>query len=206
MALPKFEDFKAPWEVDKDGKPIPVEDQKPDPAVLKKHYWNVLSDKEKAQTARDAEAARVTELTGKVTELEKTVADKGAEGLSEMQKLQKSITDLTERSEKAELERDRTKIMTKHNLKDEAGEFLTGKTLAELEASATKLVGLGLIKEAAGAETKVDEQGNPLVTQPEVKHRVNPGDPQGGGGGGTELSVEDFVKQYNEQHSSVLGG
>lgn len=204
MPLPKFEDFKAPWEVDKDGKPIPVEDQKPDPAVLKKHLYNVLSDKEKAQTARDTALGEVTTLNGKVTELEKAAADRGAEGLSEIQKLQKSIEDLTKRSEQAELEKNRLQVMTDKKLKPEAAEFLTGKTVAELNASADKLVALGLVVETTDGEKQVDEKGNPVVTQPEVKHRVNSGDPKGKDD--KELpSREEFLKQYNEQHVGVFG-
>jgi hypothetical protein len=96
--------------------------------------------------------------------------------------------------------------MTKHNLKDEAGEFLTGKTLAELEASATKLVGLGLVKEATtGGETKLDEQGNPVVTQPVVKGRVNSGDPIEGKETKELPSREEFLKQYQETHAGVFG-
>lgn len=205
MAYPKFEEFQAPWEV-KDGQPVAEADQVIDPKVLKKYLWNLGSDKDKAQTARDAALAQVTELTGKVTELETKVNDKGAENLSEIQKLQKSIDELSQRAADAELAKTRLEVMTKSNLKDEAGEFLTGKTLAELEASAAKLVGLGLVKEATtGGETKVDDQGNPIVTQPEVKHRVNPGDPNGGNN--KELpSVEDFVKDYNSKHAGVFGG
>lgn len=205
MALPKFEDWNAPWEVDKDGKPIPVENQKADPAVLKKHLYNVLTDKEKAQTARDAEAAKVTELTGKVTELETKVNDKGAENLSELQKLQKSIDDLSQRAEKAELEKTRLEVMTSSNLKPEAAEFLVGKTKAELDASAAKLVALGLVKEATGAETpKVDAEGNPIKTQPVVKTRNNPGDPKGDDEKTLPTQAE-FLKEYNAEKAGIFG-
>lgn len=209
MALPKFEDYKAPWELDKDGKPVDADKQVTDPEKLKKHLYNVLTDKEKAQTARDTALGLNTELTGKVTELETAVASKGAEGLSEMQKLQKSITDLTERSEKAELERDRVKVLTDAKLKPEAAEFLTGKTMAELKASADKLVALGLVVETTNGESsespKLDAAGNPIVGQPTVvKERKNAGDPLEGGGAGA-VSVDDFVKDFESTHGSVFG-
>lgn len=204
MALPKFEDFVAPWEL-KDGKPVAEADQVIDKAQLKKHWYNVLQDKEKAQVARDTALATNTELTGKVTELEKTVAEKGAEGLSETQKLQKSIEALTERTAKAELERDRTKVMADAKLKPEAEEFLVGKTLAELKASADKLVTLGLTVETTdGEQAKVDKDGNPIQTAPVVKERQNPGDPLEGGGAGT-LTVDEFVKDFELSNGSVFG-
>lgn len=208
MPVPKFEDFKAPWETDSSGAAIPADKQVTDPEKLKKHLWNVLTDKDKAQTARDTALGLNTELTSKVTELEKVVATKGAEGLSEMQKLEKSIKDLTERSEKAELERDRTKVATDANLAPEALEFLTGKTVAELKASADKLVGLGLVRktDAENSETpKLDAQGNPVVGQPLTpKERNNAGDPLEGGGAGA-VSVDDFVKDFESTHGSVFG-
>lgn len=49
--LPKFEDWLAPWEVGDDGKAL-EEPAEVDPARLKKHLYNLLSDKEKLQEAR----------------------------------------------------------------------------------------------------------------------------------------------------------
>lgn len=196
MALPTFEDWQAPWEVS--GKEL-------DPAQIKKHHYNVLKDKEKAQAARDAEAAKVTELTGKVTELESKLNDKGAENLSELQKLQKSLDELSERAATAELEKTRLEVMTTNNIDPKAAEFLVGKTKAELDASAAKLVELGLVKKSTtdGETPKLDEQGNPIVTQPVVKERHNSGDPKGDGD--KELpTVDDFLKSYDESHQSVF--
>ena len=204
MALPKFEDFNAPWEL-KDGKPVAEADQVIDKAQLKKHWYNVLQDKEKAQTARDTALGQVAELNGKVTELETKVNDKGAENLSELQKLQKSIDDLSQRAEKAELEKTRLEVMTEANLKPEAAEFLTGKTAAELKASADKLVALGLVKEAAPAETpQVDAEGNPITTQPVVKTRHNAGDPKGPDDK-TLPTQEEFLKEYTAEKAGIFG-
>ena len=206
MPLPKFEDYKAPWELDKDGKAVDADKQVTDPEKLKKHLYNVLTDKEKAQTARDTALGLNTELTGKVTELETAVANKGAEGLSEMQKLQASIEALTTRTANAELAKTRLEVMTGANLKPEAAEFLIGKTEAELKASADKLVALGLVKEATTAvETpKLDAEGNPIVGQPVIKERNNSGDPLKPGDK-TLPSREEFVKAYDASHGSVFG-
>lgn len=196
MALPKFEDFKAPWELDKDGKAIPIEDQKPDAAVLKKHYYNVLSDKEKAQLARDTALGTVTELTGKVAEYQTAAEKKSTEGLSEIEKLTASVKALSERAEKAEFETSKLKIITDNKIRPDAADLLSGTTEAELKASAARLVALGLVETAStDGETnsgQVDEQGNPLETKPRQRH--NSGDPKPDDTTG-DLSVADFVKQ-----------
>lgn len=203
MALPKRSEWKAPWQV-KDGKDVPKDEQVVDPDKLADHLYNLLSDKEKAQTARDTALALNTELTGKVTELETAVANKGAEGLSDIQKLTASVEALKARAETAELNTTRLQVLNDKNLKPEAAEFLTGKTAAELNASADKLVALGLVKETAAAvETKLDDQGNPIVTQPVVKERHNSGDPRDGDQKDLP-SVDDFLKSYDESHQSVF--
>lgn len=69
-ALAKLEDWKAPWEVDSTGTELPEEDQKIDPARLKKYLHGLLSDKERLQTT-------VTTVTGERDEL-KTKADEAA--------------------------------------------------------------------------------------------------------------------------------
>lgn len=58
--LPKFEDFLAPWERDKDGKKLD-EPAEIDPVALKKHLYNLLSDKHRLQETvvdKDTEIAQ----------------------------------------------------------------------------------------------------------------------------------------------------
>jgi hypothetical protein len=198
VALPKFEDFKAPWELDSAGNPIEADKQEVDAEKLKKHLYNVLSDKEKAQTARDGALGKVTELTGKVTELETAAQGKANEGKTELEKLQASIDALTKRAADAEFAKDRLSVLTDHKIDPKAHDLLTGKTLDEMKASAERLVELGLVvKEGSTGEGNGGGQGagqgNPLDTTP--RHRLNPGDPNSGDGTGGEMSVDDFVKQ-----------
>lgn len=192
MPLPKRSEWKAPWQVDKDGKDIPKDDQVVDPDKLADHLYNLLGDKEKLQV-------RATGAEAKVSELEKAVESKSTEGLSEIEKLTASVEALTKRAETAEFEKTKLDVITSKKLKPEAAEFLKGATEAELEASADKLLELGLGEKSGtdGKEGKVDDQGNPITTQPVVKNRINSGDPQGGSP--KELSVDDFVKSFEEQ-------
>jgi len=196
VAVPKFEEFKAPWEIDSAGNPIEADKQEVDPEKLKKHLWNLLSDKDKAQAARDSALGKVTELNSKVTELETAAQGKANEGKTEIEKLQESINALTKRATDAEYNSTRLKVLTANKIDPKAHDLLTGKTLDEMNASAAKLVELGLVvKESASTEGKGGEgegEGNPLNTTPRT--RLNPGDPKPDEGG--ELSVDDFVKRY----------
>jgi hypothetical protein len=199
VALPKFEDFKAPWELDSAGNPIEADKQEVDPEKLKKHLYNVLSDKEKAQTARDAALTQVATVTTERDTLKTAAEQKSQEGLTELQKLQQSIEGLTKRAEQAEFDKTRIEVLTKSKIKPEAHGLLQGTTLAELEASAAQLVALGLVETASTGEGNNGDngqgagQGNPLDTTP--RPRLNPGDPNPGAEGDGP-SVDDFVKQY----------
>jgi len=195
VALPKFEEFKAPWEVDSAGNPIEADKQEIDPEKFKKHLWNLLSDKEKAQTARDAALQQVGTLTTERDTLKQAADAKADEGKTELQKLQESINALTQRAETAEFDKTRIEVLTTHKIKKEAHGLLQGKTAAELEASAQQLVALGLV-ETATTDTGGNEgnggQGNPLDTTPRPRH--NPGDPAPNEG--NDVSVDDFVQRY----------
>lgn len=201
MPLPKFEDYKAPWETAADGQAIAAADQTLDPERLKKLFYNTLVEKEKAQTGRDTALAANTELSSKVKDLEGKVEAKATENLSDIEKLTASVAALTTRAEKAEFEKTKLSVFTAANLKDEALEFLNGSTEAELKASADKLVAMGLVK-STETQVKVDEQGNPLSTQPVVKERNNPGDPAPKTT--QETSVEDFLKDFEGQNATAL--
>jgi hypothetical protein len=63
QGLPKFEDWLAPWEVDKDGNKLD-EPAEVDPARIKKHLYNLLSDKTRLQETvadRDVQLAEKDE-------------------------------------------------------------------------------------------------------------------------------------------------
>jgi hypothetical protein len=197
VALPKFEEFKAPWEVDSAGNPIEPDKQEVDAEKLKKHLYNVLSDKEKAQTARDTALGQIATLTTERDQLKQAADAKADEGKTELQKLQDSINALTQRAETAEFDKTRIEVLTAHKIKKEAHSLLTGKTAQELEASAQQLVALGLVETEAPKGDGNNGQGagssNPLDTTP--RPRLNPGDPNPGSDG-EGPSVDDFVKQY----------
>jgi hypothetical protein len=66
--LPKYEDWKAPWEVDADGKAVPEEDQQFDAARARKRIYDLLSDRERAQVALEETTERAEETEKKLAE------------------------------------------------------------------------------------------------------------------------------------------
>jgi hypothetical protein len=197
VAVPKFEEFKAPWEIDSAGNPIEPDKQEIDSEKFKKHLWNLLNDKDKAQTARDTALTQIGTLTTERDALKSAADTKANEGKTELQKLQESINALTTRAETAEFEKTKMQVITDKKIRPEAASLLQGKTEAELLASADQLVALGLVvpdtnsTDSGEGEGQGAGQGNPLNTTP--KQRLNPGDPKPEEGG--EMSVDDFVKQ-----------
>jgi polyhydroxyalkanoate synthesis regulator phasin len=202
MALPKFEDYKAPWEVDTTGNPVAVEDQELDPAKLKKHLWNILSDKEKAQVARDTNATKVTELTTRVTELEaaKTPAgDKPAEGSAkeneQIAQLMKLVQDMGEKVKASDLNATKLTVISAKGLDPVAdlGFFEKLDTAEEIEKMADTLVERGLAKKKTDSDDPDGEQLNPLGGKPPAP--LNNGLPNGGQG--EKVDVDAFISQYS---------
>jgi chromosome segregation ATPase len=136
MGVAKFEDFKAPWEVDASGAEIPEDEQKLDGSKLKKHLHNLLSDKERLQTTVQTLTTERDDYKGKVeaevrkgeTEAEKTKR--------ENDELKTKLAEATKGSvESLKLEVALDKGLTKVQAKR-----LLGSTREELEADADDLV------------------------------------------------------------------
>jgi polyhydroxyalkanoate synthesis regulator phasin len=202
MALPKFEDYKAPWEVDTTGNPVAVEDQELDPAKLKKHLWNILSDKEKAQIARDTNGTKVTELTTKVAELEKAkpAGDKPAEGAAkeneQIAQLMKLVQDMGEKVKTSDLNATKLTVISAKGLDPVADLSFFSKleTAEEIETMADTLVERGLAKKKTdSADEEGNDGGNPLAGKPPAV--LNNGTPQGGPG--DKVDVDGFIAQYS---------
>lgn len=202
MALPKFEDYKAPWEVDTTGNAVAVEDQELDPAKLKKHLWNILSDKEKAQLARDTNATKVTELTTKVTDLEKAkpAGDKPAEGTAkeneQIAQLMKLVQDMGEKVKTSDLNATKLTVISAKGLDPVADLSFFSKleTAEEIETMADTLVERGLAKKKTDSTDDEDNgQLNPLGGKPPAP--LSNGLPAGGGS--DKVDVDGFIAQYS---------
>lgn len=172
MALPKFEDFKAPWEIDlKEGEEPTFDFEKG-----KRYLYNVLSDKEKAQTERDEAKQERDALKS-----EKEAKDR--EGESEADRLKRELAETQDKLKKAEEKDDedspavlRLKVALEQGLSETQAKRLVGTTKEELEADAKEL-----LESFGGAGDGEDNGGEGPRTRPRRQTR-NPGDPQGTGG------------------------
>lgn len=176
MPLPKFDEYKAPWEIDSTGADIAEDEQQLDPAKLKKYLHGLLSDKEKLQTKNATLIGERDEIKTKYDELarkDETDTDKvkrerdeaiqaaKAEGSLEALKLDVAL-DIEGVSAKE------AKTLAKR---------LSGTTREELEADAKELVEVLGLGKKAGDEG--DEGDEPEVTPGSRPRRpVAAGDPK----------------------------
>jgi hypothetical protein len=187
MALPKFEDYKAPWET-KDGKDVPEEEQVIDKAMLKKYVYGLQGDKERAQTARDEATTERDALKAKADEAAR-------EGESETERLRRENEALKAEADKVpEVSREATvfKVALDKGLTLDQAERLRGTTEEELTADADKLL------ESWGSTGKApeDEGDNSLQRTPRRTH--NPGDPEPDNGDPIDVAraVDSFNRSF----------
>lgn len=178
MALPKLEDWKAPWEVDAEGADIAEDQQEIDKGRLKNYLHGLLSDKEKlVQRATAAESERDT------LKAEKDKASREDE--TEVQRLQRELEETNAKLAEA-AKRDVEALKLRVALRQEGmtpkkaealAKRLTGTTEDELDADAKALIeefGLAQAPSGDGDEERGGPGGRP---RPDLR---NGGDPEGG--------------------------
>lgn len=174
--LPKLEDYKAPWELDSTGADLPEEDQKIDPARLKKYLHGLLSDKERLQTT-------VTTVTGERDALQKTVDDKAREGEDDAARKQREAQEAIDAAKaegglgalKLDVALDVEGITPKQART--LAKSLSGQTREELEAHAKELSeAFGIGGPAGDEEEHEEEHGQTAARRPRVPRAS--GDPK----------------------------
>ncbi len=189
MKLPKFEDYKAPWEMDLKEDEDPKD--KIDLDKLKRYLHGVLSDKEKAQAERDEV----------VTERDTLKSEKEAaarEGETEVDKLKRERDEAQDKLKKAEEGKGekspaelRLEVALEKGLSKTQAKRLVGTTEEELMADADELLAsFG----GAGEADEGDAAGGPR-TRPRTQHR-NPADPLGSGGDGSAFDPDKEAEKY----------
>lgn len=167
--LPEYDKFKAPWEKDlKEGEEPTI-----DPEALKRHLYNLMSDKEKAQEARTtAEQERDA--------AKNTLADKTREGESDADKKARELKEANDKADKAQkdaLDGLRWKVALDKGLTAVQAKRLVGTTEEELVADADALVkDLGITTKKGGEEEEEESEETPSPrTTP--RNLRNAGDP-----------------------------
>lgn len=171
--LPKLEEWQAPWEVDKDGKPIPEEEQKIDGSRLKRYLHGLLGDKLKLQ-------GQVEETTVRAEELEKKVAE--AVDPAKLVELQAEVTKTRQERDEAAAKAEKSATSDIQVLKYEVAldkgltkvqaKRLLGSTREELEQDAEELLA------SFGATGKASDEEEGGVARGPKRSLTNSGDPK----------------------------
>lgn len=188
MTLPKFEDWKAPWETDLQEGDDPKE--KLDLAKLKRFVYGVLGDKEKAKTEVETVTAARDELQQKVDE-----ASRANE--TEAQRLKRENDELRAKAAKAaepDLEKLKLKVALKKGLDETAMKRLTGTTEEELMADADEL--LENWKPVTRQDGEEEDGGEGPAIRPK-SNLHNPGDPDPQAGQwDADKAADDYMQRF----------
>lgn len=200
MAVPKFEDFKAPWETDAQGNPIAEADQVVDKSQLKKWAHALLTDKEKAQVARDTARSENTELKTKVTDLEAKVSGgnntDGSQQDDQIKQLMGLVQKLTDDNKKATFKAEKMQILTTKGFDPvaDAALFEGKETVEAVEQYADLLVERG-VGGKKSAEGEGDGDGDTPKLESKPAGQLNNGLPKGAGDDAVDVNA--FLKQYS---------
>lgn len=168
-ALPKLEDWLAPWETGDDGKALPAEEHKLDAGRLKKYLHGLLSDKERLQASVTTVTEERDTFKGKVDEFVRKDESETERLKRELAEAQAAAGKSTE--ETAETRNLKLEVALEKGLTLVQAKRLVGGTKAELEADADELV-----KSFGGSgKAEDEEEGTPPRRQP--RRLSNSGDP-----------------------------
>lgn len=193
-AVKPLDEFRAPWETESG------EDAEIDKGKLKRFIHNLLRDKAQAQDSRDESLEKVKAAEAdrdKAVEEAKKILPEDAQKTidkltAERDEFKSQSEALTAEKEIAEL---RKEILGDFAV-DKRSKFVTGTTRDEIQASFDEL------KETFGIddEAAVDDDGNPLETQPKIGGKLRSATDKGSGSGGdTAFDPEKAADQ-------IMGG
>lgn len=170
--------------------------EEPDMEKLKKYVFGLLSDKAKAQDARDVAKAQTAEVQ---TELDEANAQLSSKAPADLQKkLEKAESDRDEwktKYEGLELDKVRAEVAEEKGLSTKQAKYLAGKTKDELEASADEFIKDNDITPKGDDEEDPDDDELTLHRTPRATAR-NPGDPNPAAGPVKEPDYEAVVAGF----------
>ena len=174
--VPALADYKAPW-IKGEG-----DEREVDIDAALKAFHTLMTDKAKAQDAREDALAEVAERTTERDELQAKVDDKNApDAQVEIGKANKRAEDAEAKAKAAQARADRLEVAAEKGLTPAQAKRLQGETKEELEADADELLeAWGVAKAQEPGDGDDDEEDEGLGTTPRTKRLTNPGDPQNG--------------------------
>jgi len=171
-ALKSLDEFRAPWETEGGT------DAEIDKPKLRRFIFNLLTDKAKAQDARDEadEALKTAEKELETAQAEAAEAN-GAEAQKKIDKLQKRVDDLTVERDKLVSDKEVSELRSEA-LKDIDPKFhdwIQGTTQDELDASIEKFKEtFGIEDGEPGDEDDPDEPTVRTTPRPILKNAADP--------------------------------
>lgn len=175
MALPKFEDWQAPWE---------KHDEEFDPEKGKKFLYSLLEREDKALADVAKLTAERDEVAGQRDALQKQIEDKSREGESETERLQREKADLekqlAEKPKGDPVEVLKLRVALDKGLTLVQAKRLVGETEEELMADADEL-----LASFGGTGNKPEDENEPEdrnTVRRLPRRQSNPLDPDDGKG------------------------
>lgn len=198
--LKTFEEFRAPWETEGGT------DAEIDKSRLKRWIFNLLSDKAKAQDAREEAAEKVTSLESDLEQAKTEAASaNGDEAQRKIDRLEKQLTEAKEKAAKLEADKELSDLRAEvlGNLDPKYAKYVKGETREELEKSLEEIkADFGLDDEGGDDEDEPEDEGLVVRTTPRARLK-NVADPKNGKPGEAEI---DFDKVAGEIVGSGIFG
>lgn len=178
--LKAFDEFRAPWETEGGS------DAEIDKPKLKRWIYGILTDKAKAQDARDEaqESIKTIETERDEAKAEAAKAN-GDEAQKKIDKLEKQVTDLTAERDKLVSDKEEADLRAEviGNLDPKYAKYVVGKTREDLEKSLEDVKADFGIKD--GDENEDDENEDELNVRTRPRTKLSTGlDAEAGKGGG----------------------
>lgn len=174
-AVKAFDEFRAPWET-ADGTEAEIDKPK-----LKRYIYGLVTDKAKAQDAREEAVENVTRLEGELDEAKKEAASSnGEEAQKKIDKLTRDLTTAREKvtSLEAKIEESELRSEVLEGLDPKYAKYVTGTTREELEQSRAQVeADFGLDSGGDNDDEGEDEDEPPARTRPQSRLR-NVRDPE----------------------------
>lgn len=186
-AIKAYDEFRAPWET-ADGSEAEIDKPK-----LKRYIYNLVSDKAKAQDAREDALADLQTVEAERDEAKAQAADSNGEAAQkQIDKLTKKVEDLTAERDKLVSDKEEADLRAEviGDLDPKYAKYVQGATREELEKSLEAVKADFGIKDASEEGDDEDEESEVQVrTRPRATKLSNPLDAEAGKGGG-ELNYD----------------
>ena len=187
--LGTIEDYNAPWETAAGETEI-------DKGRLKKFLFGLLSDKAKAQDARDEALEKIETAEKERDKAKAEAAEKDPDSAGKIAKLEKENADLKSEISKRDTADLAKEVAREKGLTDKQAAYLTGTTQEELEKSADKFIEDNGLTVNAGEDDDQNDDDEPQARRT-PKVTLNPADPKDGGGPEKVVDYEKIVAGFD---------